>query len=339
MSEEGPIVRTQIATWSTGHTLRRFMSVHGDSVWPTRPSFMLLDPRGREVFTIDTLPMSRLRTGAMDVQIHVPRGRPPYADHRLNQALLVSTIREVLRLRVQTHLSRSALLAPILMVRKDLESTLGWNENLETLARDIERHKDGVQKAAMRSKYFSDTSAQFRCIPWFGELESLRVSVAKWNTSTYRFQPPVSEKIYENLPDTRWVVGFEVDLDRMSKPDLGPMSTSGVSCRVKVVHRDNYSESIVLGESRRSLLDAVLEAGLIWPVDTLQDPGSLEDAILRENAQEKALEAWADQVLESAPEVTECFDVESYLLLGQRVPYLWGPMEFMAWASSARGET
>lgn len=316
MSEGDSIFDTRLATWSTGHTLTRVLT-HHDFVWPKRSQFELRAPHGLVLFTIQTEPMDRLGHETLDeVHILIPEGNHPYTDHRLHQALLVSAIVEVLGLRIQPNLITGPLLAPVLMFRKDLEKALGRNEDMEHLARQLEQ-VDEENKTEARKKYLAETSEQLVSVPRFHAMKRWRQ-----HPSTLRSWVPASTITYidEGIEATHWRLHLLLQLD----PDFEP----GVVCRV--MWSDDSSRQL-LGESRRSMLDALLDAGLIWPVETRAES-------VHRDPRTKALAGWADHVLESAPEVTERFDIESYRLLGQQAPYLWDAIPFTEWVKVMKGE-
>jgi len=306
----------QIASWSTGHTLSRFLFLRADGqISPARPVFQIYDPDGQFLFSIEVNPLDRLGKGFDEVKIRVPEPEQrPSADYLLHRKLIVSALVEVLGLPVNRHMAQGPLVSPISKWPDHIQTALQHTSRLDALASAMEVATSRAREGELRRDYMNLTIQQLEMVPIDGPSDWFRNA----NRQDPLYVPSTTVK--RDIRGSNWCIGFKMTFDRE------------VICSVYVRHKDDTGRedpAVMLGQSNVSMLQAILNAGLIIPAAVPEGATHIGP-----HHQEAALAAWADEMLETSPEVTERFDTEPYELLGESLPYLWGPDDFVTWAKS-----
>ena len=301
-----------IATWESGHTLTRGISRDDSdgSLFPNRPTFGLNGPDGHVLFVIS------VRPGQEEVDIYLDESTqtPSPKDYLLHRKLIASAVVEVLGLGVTPQLAQGILLSPIVKWPDHVEQALEHSLELERLARAIESESNVKRNADLRRDYIKLAVKQLQYVPIDG--------VSGWFDQRDRTNPLYisSTSVKRSVRNSDWQVMFRIDF------------ASKLRCSVLLKHKNSSLASdlvVTLGESDVSPLHAILDAGLIVPA--LLTEGATH---IGRSHQIATLSEWVDELLEDAPEVAESFDVEPYRLLGESLPYLWGPKDFVGWAES-----
>lgn len=305
------VYEIQLVTWETGHTLSRVLRGRRD-----KSVFRLRAPDDTLLYVLLVNPLARLGQGWSEVDLHVASSemKPPQ-DFRLHQQLLVSAIVEVLGLPMHHQLTEGPLLAPKPKWVDHLTFAREKSDQLQWIGMHMEVEGDIKRTAEMRRDYMKLAAQQLGSVSIDG--------ASKWLNQQDRTEPlfTSSTTVKRKVAGADWNLKFRI----VMSPKL--------RCLVYLEHEratPTVEGMVILGESSISPLEAILDAQLIVPALP-------EDWISGKRGRrgfQDALDTWADQVLETAPELTERFDMEPYRLLTQPLPYVWDLDDFTAWAKT-----
>ncbi len=316
----------QVCQWSTGWTLWRMV----DDEWAqdiglqrpsTRPIFILRDPHDHLVYE---LVYNNIEQRFSNDYLHVLLSDPdaPFPEATARQICL-SAIVEVLGLPISNRfLYKGPLLIPLF--REETSHAL-QQERAElpplverlTAMHDAEMalHKPQRERLGDARKLYANTALNtFR---WTLNLNRFRSP----RMLEYASYPSVSKTVKSVLKGVGIVQGtsYQIVLE------LGFLPQPSWSVRIEQEYRTQEDwlppEELVTGAVGPT--HALVQAGILGPLTV--EEGRTIDRI------HASAEQWLDQRLETAPDLTERFDVEPYRLLSTDIPYLWPLDAFLTW--------